>query len=237
MKVADRRLIARSFARLLARWGRQNWWPADSPFEVAIGAVLVQNTAWRNADRALQALRHAGLLRPELLAAFPRARLQKVIRPAGFYVAKSRTLQSLARTAGSTHAFSRFLRSPGARERLLSLTGIGPETADAVLLYGARRENFVVDIYLRRHLAALGFEALSRAPYERLQSEIELVISENETYLLTALRTAHRNHPAHSPTAMGRTQRKPRVALFAELHAVLVREGVEKESPARAGLM
>ena len=139
---------------LLRRYGPQAWWPAESPFEVCAGAVLTQNTNWRNAARAVARLKGAGLLDAERLAARPLRDLQRLARPAGFYRQKARTLAGVAsflrdecggdprRLAGGPVA--------EARERLLALRGVGEETADSILLYAAGAPVFVLDTYTRR---------------------------------------------------------------------------------------
>jgi endonuclease-3 related protein len=153
---AKRRLL-RLYGALLARFGRQRWWPGRTPYEVAVGAVLTQHTAWANAARALAALRARRLLSPERVAGLRAAELARVIRPAGTYRLKARRVQTLTRwllerVSGS---FDRMRRMPLAslRRSLLEIPGLGPETADAILLYAAGRPVFVADAYARRILA------------------------------------------------------------------------------------
>jgi endonuclease-3 related protein len=153
--------LMEAYERMLAAFGPQHWWPGDSPFEIVVGAVLVQNTAWRNVERAIDNLREAGVMEPAALYALPAAELAELIRPAGYYQVKAKRLRNLLRfvveeCAGSLDTmFSRGLAS--LREDLLAISGIGPETADAILLYAGGLPTFVVDTYTHRILARHGW--------------------------------------------------------------------------------
>ena len=160
----------RQIYKVLSRtYGPQNWWPADGPFEVAVGAVLTQNTAWANVERAIQNLKKAGALNPEAILKAPPQALERWIQPAGFFRAKARKLKALARWwlrwAGKADP------TPTAtlRGSLLSLWGIGPETADSILLYAFGRPVFVVDEYTRRVLCRHGL-IRKNASYEEIQA-------------------------------------------------------------------
>jgi endonuclease III related protein len=149
--------LLRLYRALLARHGPQDWWPARTPFEVAVGAILVQHTAWTGAARAVAALRAAGLLAPQRLARQRPVRLETLVRPAGTYRLKARRLLDftgwlLARCRGDFRVLRRAPLAPLRRE-LLAVPGLGPETADAILLYAAGRPVFVADAYARRVLA------------------------------------------------------------------------------------
>jgi endonuclease-3 related protein len=149
--------LLRLHVALLRRFGPQRWWPGESAFEIAAGAILTQNTAWTNAARAVAALRGRRLLDARRLAAVPEAELPTVIRAAGTYRLKARRLRDftrwLLRRFGGR--FYGLRRAPlGAlRAELLAVPGLGPETADAILLYAAGRPVFVADAYARRVLA------------------------------------------------------------------------------------
>lgn len=149
------------YSKLLGAFGPQHWWPAQSPFEVIVGAILTQNTAWTNVERAIEGLRKADLLTPAALAQMPLAGLQEVIRPAGFYRQKSLRLQRIAALLAEGHAgdVERFLAGSliDVRRMLLNLHGIGPETADSILLYAGGHPSFVVDAYTMRIFTRLGF--------------------------------------------------------------------------------
>ncbi|RRD51800.1 hypothetical protein EII12_07155 [Buchananella hordeovulneris] len=133
-----------------------NWWPADSELEIIAGAILVQNTAWVGAARALAALQAAGLLAPAALAAVG-PELEELIRPAGFMRAKAASLRAAATWWRDRGAAARALPTAALRAELLAVRGIGPETADVVALYVFNRPVFVCDTYARRLLAHVGY--------------------------------------------------------------------------------
>ncbi len=141
-------------------FGSLHWWPADSPFEVVVGAVLTQNTAWINVEQAIHNLKQAEALSPEGMAVLPVKRLEDLIRPSGFYHQKAARLQYISThlldswQGNLTHLCDGPLNN--ARERLLALPGVGPETADSILLYAAGRPSFVVDTYTRRIFERIG---------------------------------------------------------------------------------
>jgi len=138
-----------------------DWWPASSDFERIAGAILVQQTRWENVDRVLREMRSRGLMSPEAIAVMPIDELEEIVRPAGFYRNKARSLQGIARyLAGNPAAFS--IPADELRKELLALRGIGDETADVLLLYVAGRPSFVVDAYARRTLKCLGIEGSYR---------------------------------------------------------------------------
>jgi endonuclease-3 related protein len=144
---------------LFSHFGPQNWWPGDSPFEVAVGAILTQNTNWSNVEKAIDALKREKALNARKLHALPRARLASLIRPAGYFNVKAERLANFleylcAHYRGSMKEMG---RSTTARLRaeLLAVKGIGPETADSILLYALEKPVFVIDAYtgrvLKRH--------------------------------------------------------------------------------------
>jgi endonuclease-3 related protein len=147
------RLLA-LYRLLHAAYGPQHWWPAETPFEVMVGAVLTQAAAWSNVERAIARLKGAGALLPQAILALPDARLAELIRPAGYFNAKARKLKALCaliveRFGGDLAAM--LSHDPEDLRRLLLATyGIGPETADSILLYAAGRPYFVVDAYTVR---------------------------------------------------------------------------------------
>jgi endonuclease III related protein len=148
----------RLYRRLLAEYGELDWWPAEGPFEVMVGAVLTQRTAWANVERALEALKAAGVDGPAALLALPPARLEELVRPSGTYRQKAARLRALFAVVESSGGMRAFLSLPPAelRRRLLAVRGIGPETADSIVLYAAGGRVFVVDAYTRRLLGRLG---------------------------------------------------------------------------------
>ena len=147
------------FRALLAAYGPQRWWPARTPFEVIVGAILTQGVAWKNVEMAIAALSREGLLDERRLGRVPPSRLARLLRPAGYHNQKARTLRTFLRHLEAIHdgVLERCLRQPIDRLRaeLLALKGIGEETADAIVLYAAGLPAFVVDAYtlriFRRH--------------------------------------------------------------------------------------
>ena len=149
-----------AYERLLERFGPQHWWPAETRFGVILGALLMQQTAWRNVEAAIRNLKDAGLLSPEAIARASVAELRRHVRVAGLYRAKPRRLkrfcERLMEFGGDLDAF--FRRDPAAvREDLLAREGVGPETADSMLLYASETPTFVVDAYTVRIAKRLGW--------------------------------------------------------------------------------
>ena len=166
--------------RLAAAYGPQAWWPARDPFEMMAGALLTQRTTWRNAARALAALRCAGALSPEVLTGLRTAELQALVRPAGTFRTKAARLQSMARwyiDSGGWEVLAA-RSTPELRADLLGLSGVGPETADDILVYAFERPVFVVDAYARRILSRYGW-ARGDESYERLSDAVASAIGRN----------------------------------------------------------
>lgn len=146
-------LLRQYFETMLAALSESGWWPAETPFEVAVGAILTQNTAWTNVERAIAALKDAEALSPAAMLALPEEQLAELIRPAGYFRVKARRLRHFLfflQTHGGDILALREV--PHIRERLLEISGIGPETADSILLYALEIPSFVVDAYTRRIL-------------------------------------------------------------------------------------
>lgn len=149
------------YQRLFERWGAQGWWPGQTEFEVIVGAILTQNTNWKNVRKALANLQTAGVLQARSLALLATEELAELIRPSGYYNVKAEYLKSFLKMLqddfkGSLkRLFS--LSTPALRKKLLAVRGIGPETADSILLYAAERPVFVVDAYTRRMLVRHGW--------------------------------------------------------------------------------
>lgn len=162
------------YERLFNAFGPQSWWPGDSAFEVMVGAVLTQNTAWKNVEKALVRLRESDSLNPEALHAMSHAELAELIRPAGYYRLKAKRLKNLVHViAEEFHSdLQRLfdLGRDGLRARLLEINGIGPETADSIVLYAAGLPIFVVDNYTARVVKRHGWVS-TEADYYGLQSE------------------------------------------------------------------
>lgn len=146
------------YQRLHDAYGPQHWWPGDSRFEIMVGAVLTQNTAWTNVERAIANLKRARALTPQDIVAAPHARLAKWLRPSGYFNIKARRLKSMCRwliAQGGLRALAR-MNTHDLRAALIAVHGIGPETADDIVLYAFHRPVFVIDAYTRRIFARLG---------------------------------------------------------------------------------
>ncbi len=164
--------------RLLAdRYGEQPWWPAESPFEIAVGAVLTQNAAWANVEKAIAALKAQGLLSLKALLDVEHASLGEAIRPSGYYNLKAKRLRNLCEFLDRQGGFEAFAAQSlsDQREGLLGVNGIGPETADDILLYALQRPVFVIDTYTRRLLQRYRL-ADGSEPYEELRNGFERAI-------------------------------------------------------------
>lgn len=150
-------LLQDIYSRLSDHFGGQNWWPGDSPFEIMVGAVLTQNTNWQNVEKAIARLKEADLLSFAAMSALPVEELAQYIRPAGYYNVKAVRLQNFFGMINDQWDgdLDYFLAQPGAeiRENLLGVKGIGPETADSMVLYAAEYPIFVVDTYTHRILS------------------------------------------------------------------------------------
>ena len=161
------------YGRLYAAYGPQRWWPGETPFEVIVGAILTQSAAWTNVEKAIANLKAAGALSPEGLARLDDGELARTVYPAGYFNAKARKLKAFvemlwARFGGD---LERMLAAPVTELRplLLATHGIGPETADAILLYAAGRPVFVIDAYTRRLFTRLAV-APDRDTYDAWQA-------------------------------------------------------------------
>jgi endonuclease-3 related protein len=148
------------FNCLFERFGPLEWWPAETPFEVCVGAILTQNTAWSNVEKAICALKQAGIMSPESLHGCDPEQLARLIRPAGYFNVKSRRLKDFSAWLFRNHQGSLERMFAGnwqeLRAELLRVRGIGPETADSILLYAGNKPTFVVDAYTRRLFQRLG---------------------------------------------------------------------------------
>lgn len=192
--------LVRIYRALLWAYGPQGWWPGESAFEVALGAVLTQNTAWSNVERAIENLKAAGVLSLQAMRALGQEELERLLKPAGTYRLKAARVRALLDYLEHAHGGDLAGLSVGdleaVRRALLSVPGIGPETADSILLYAAGRPTFVIDAYTRRLLGRLG------------------LAEENASY--GELRALFMEHLPPDP------------ALYNEYHALIVRHGKER---------
>ena len=169
------RLLTEVYDRLYAAYGPQGWWPGDGPFETIVGAVLTQNTAWTNVDKALVNLRAAGCMTPEAMREIAEEDLASLIRPSGYFNTKARKLKAVVEhLVRYDYDLTRW-RDREAKElraELLSVYGIGPETADDIVLYVADLPTFVMDTYTQRIVDRLGLTP-ARRTYDAYQALFE----------------------------------------------------------------
>ena len=163
------------YQQLLAAYGPQpGWWPAEDPFEIAIGAILTQNTRWQNVEKALANLKQAGLLNCVALLETPPSELAAHIRPAGYYNQKAASLANLCRYLTDAGGLTVLAQNPHheTRSALLAVKGIGPETADDILLYALHQPVFIIDLYTRRLFSRYGL-IQGDERYARIQAMVE----------------------------------------------------------------
>ena len=154
----DRRFVASIYSNLLKCYGQRGWWPAETSFEVFVGAILTQQTSWGNVEKAISNLKNSGALSMDSIADATPARISRLIKPSGYYRQKAARLVGACRRIKHDYGSLEGLFALGTkdlREALLSLNGIGKETADSILLYGAGRPVFVVDAYTTRIMCRL----------------------------------------------------------------------------------
>jgi len=194
-KLSRGRLLLSVYRRLYRHYGDRNWWPADSPFEVMVGAVLTQNTAWINVERAIANLKFNQALDAKVMAELPPQLLAKWIKPSGYFNIKAKRLQNFCRWYLAQNGYRGLRKKPTdvLRTALLSVNGVGPETADDILLYAFDRPVFVIDAYTRRLMSRLGILDGDQK-YESLRADFEVAL-------------------------------KPDVTLFNQYHALIVEHG------------
>ena len=155
-----RHILLEIYQRLLAGYRPQHWWPGDSPFEVIIGAILTQSAAWSNVEKAINNLKSAGALSPNQILKMPIKELARLIRPSGYYNAKAVKLKAFIEWLDNNYRNSleelSFIPTVDLRQCLLSIHGVGPETADSILLYALNRPVFVIDAYTKRIISRIG---------------------------------------------------------------------------------
>jgi len=169
--------LLKIFQRLRAAYGPQHWWPGETPLEVMVGAVLTQNTAWSNVEKAIANLKTLGRLRAQAIVDIPLPQLALLLKPSGYFNIKAARLRSFCVWLLQQGGVGKLARrdTPQLREALLAVQGVGPETADDILLYAFARPVFVIDAYTRRLFARLGL-IVGTEPYEQLRSGFELAL-------------------------------------------------------------
>lgn len=217
------------YRRLSRAWGPQHWWPAATPFEVICGAILTQNTSWNNVERALSNLRAAKALSVTGVRRLTLAQLQRLVRPSGYFRQKAQRLKGFVRFLDRRFGGSvrKMFSTPteGLRRSLLELNGIGPETADAILLYAGHHESFVVDTYARRILHRHGVVPPS-AIYDDIRQLVQLSLQEQRPVLARAPLPLQEQHPSiHKPSVMSLASRTRLAQVYNEMHGLLVQVG------------
>jgi endonuclease-3 related protein len=222
------------YGALFSAWGHQHWWPARSRFEMIVGAYLTQNTAWTNVEKAFIKLRGEHVLTIGGIRRTSRARLARLIRSSGYFRQKAERLKTFvefldSRYGGSlTHMFAR--PTEALRAELLALNGVGPETADSILLYAGNHPVFVVDAYTRRILER--HEIVSgNARYDEIRLLFEQALSRScapGQRLDDAPAAAPAARPPAScqrPSRMSTAKRTPLAQVFNEMHGLIVGVG------------
>jgi endonuclease-3 related protein len=171
---SEKKALLEIYNKLYSFYGPQHWWPGDSPFEVAVGAILTQNTNWFNVEKAIANLKAARLLKARALHNIPEAKLASLIRPSGYFNIKAGRLRAFLAFLMKTYGGSMKKMGKGdtasLRHSLLEVHGIGPETADSILLYALNKPIFVIDAYTKRVLSRHGIidHSASYDEYQRL---------------------------------------------------------------------
>ena len=217
--------VLRYYVAMLRRYGPQNWWPAQSRFEVIVGAYLTQNTNWSNVERAMANLRRARVLSVKGIRELPLAQLQQLVRPSGYFRQKAVKLKTFIAFLDKHYSGSlnRMFAQPTEKLRaeLLALNGVGPETADSILLYAGNHPVFVVDAYTRRILERHGL-ITAKTKYEEIRTLMEQAVTEADPQ---SLLTTNGSDPRHPVSRMSRTSRSGLAQHYNELHALIVRVG------------
>jgi endonuclease III related protein len=214
------------YLTLLQQWGKQNWWPARSPFEVIVGAYLTQNTAWYNVEKAIANLHGARVLSVKGIREIPQRKLERLIQSSGYFRQKARRLKIFVKFLDLHYqgSLKRMLAQPveKLRTELLGLNGIGPETADSILLYAGNHPVFVVDAYTRRILERHGIVP-SKASYEEIRALMEEAISKADAEILRLQQPG--SEPRHPVSPMSCAPRADLAQHYNEFHALIVRTG------------
>jgi endonuclease III related protein len=225
---------------LFSAWGRQHWWPAQSRFEMIVGAYLTQNTSWTNVEKALRNLRKARLLTISGIRRTPQLALEQLIRPAGYFRQKAQRLKTFVNFLDNLYggSFERMFARPTAelRDELLALNGVGPETADSILLYAGNHPVFVVDAYTRRILdrhqivsRATGYDEIRQLFEQALAADAEGIPGiENEAGATGSGPIKPALGPpgsSHRPSRVSTAERTALVQVFNEMHGLIVGVG------------
>ena len=235
MRLAARKHQIRTYYyALFHAWGPQHWWPAQSRFEVIVGAYLTQNTAWTNVEKALANLRATRLLSVSGVRRVSLAELERSIRPAGYFRQKAKRLKVFVAFLDHKYqgSLAKLFAQPTEklREELLDLHGVGPETADSILLYAGNHRVFVVDAYTRRIFAR--HEILrEEAPYDDIRKLFEQALARVAGSVADSGNTGNQHlatgfpGASHPPSAMSTAKRTALAQVFNEMHGLIVGVG------------
>ena len=223
------------YQTLFRAWGGQHWWPARTRFEVIVGAYLTQNTAWTNVERALCSLRASRLLTLDGIRRVPLPQLETLIRSAGYFRQKARRLKTFVAYLDEYYGGSlnrMFAQSrEKLREELLALNGVGPETADSILLYAGNHPVFVVDAYTRRILDRHGILS-EKAPYEEIRNLFECALVPLAPDVAAQLGNPQNRKlnavppgTCHPPSPMSMAKRSALAQIYNEMHGLIVGVG------------
>jgi len=171
--------LLRIFETLKYEFGKQYWWPAESKFEMMVGAILTQNVNWSNVEKAIDNLKNEDMIDPSKIKSAGLKEIQGAIKPTGFYKQKSRRLKRLANAILDNGGIEKTLDRDDLRGRLLNIKGIGPETADSIVLYAAEKPVFVIDAYTQRIMKRvfsldMRYEELQELFENRLPKDVDL---------------------------------------------------------------
>ena len=223
--------VRQYYRALYFAWGAQHWWPAETRFEVIVGAYLTQNTAWTNVELALANLRTANVLSVKGIRGVSLAELERLIRPSGYFRQKANRLKTFVAFLDKTYGGSLdqlFARPTNQlREELLGLKGVGPETADSILLYAGNHPVFVVDAYTRRILDRHRILP-AKTDYEEIRGLFEQALApvadKHPANVAAQLESAILG-AAHPPSAMSMAARTPLTQVYNEMHGLIVGVG------------
>lgn len=209
-------------------WRPQHWWPAQSRFEVIVGAYLTQNTSWSNVELALKNLRAGRVLSLDGIRRIPMAQLEKLIRSSGYFRQKARNLKTFVRFVDRNYggSLTKMFAQPTTvlREQLLGLNGVGPETADSILLYAGQHPVFVVDAYTRRLASRHGILG-EQSHYEDFRALFERALAGLPQIPSSTTDFATRGSASHKPSRMSLARRAPLAQVFNEMHGLIVSAG------------
>ena len=227
VNLASREHSLRSYYQTLyAAWGGQHWWPARTRFEVVVGAYLTQNTSWSNVEIAMRRLRQAHVLSLAGFRKIALAELEGLIRSSGYFRQKAARLKTFVAFVDERYGGSlwRMFAQPThkLRQELLALNGVGPETADSILLYAGQQPVFVVDTYTRRILERHAILP-ANAPYEEIRGLFERSLADQAP--LKNDTSAPRTDFAHPPSAMSIARRSPVAQVYNDMHGLIVGVG------------